>query len=55
MFWRRGLQEDRAPLHRDGGVVLVVRVRRSSVSEQRECGMPVCHQVRSLELTGIEI
>lgn len=54
MFWRRGLREDQAPLNRDGRVVLVVRVR-SSVSEQGEFGMPVCHQVRSLELMGLEI
>lgn len=55
MFWRRGHWEDWVPLNRDGWVVLVERVRRSSVSGQLEFGMPVCHQVKSLEFMGLEI
>lgn len=43
IYWRRGFQEDQSPLERDGMVVLVGRVFSSSVLEQVEIGMPVCH------------
>lgn len=59
MFWRRGLREDRAALNRDGGgwegvgVVLVVREEKFSFRARRV--QDACHQVRSLEFTGLEI